>query len=210
VGALLRTWTEASAKVSQHSAAVRAYSTTLGGMFPRDAMRAVRVVTAGHSRLHFEAARVLEELFRSGLRDEVIDEMNRWLTGGGEEHELTAALALMLIALVQEHPEDDRPALLARFADAEADRRHRIGRLWRNALTCPEGVSGLAWDILRLWVEYADREPAALGPVGGLVEELSVPVGEALRFHLLWWRDRTISPGTAMTLLSHLTPRRGE
>ncbi|MFC6080420.1 hypothetical protein [Sphaerisporangium aureirubrum] len=211
VGALLRTWTGPSGTVRQHSAAVRAYSTTLGGMFPRDALRAVRVVTASRSRLHFEAARVLEELFRSGLRDEVVDEMDRWLPGGGQEHEVTAALALMLIAMVPEHPEGDRPALLAMFADAEADRRHQIGQLWRNALTCSEGVSRLAWDVLRLWVEHADREPAAsLGPVGGLVEELSEPVGRALCFHLQWWRGDPVSPGTVSTLLSVLTTRRGE
>lgn len=206
---LLREWTGASATVFQHSAAVRAYGATLGMMFPRDALRAVRVVTAGRSQLHFEAASVLESLFRAGARVEVVIEMDR-LLAAGHEHEPAAALALILIASMPEEPEGGRPALLTMFADAETDRRRQIVRLWRNALTHKDGASRAAWDVLRMWVEYADREPDVLDAVGGLVKELGEAGDSALRFHLLWWQGRAVSPETVTTLLSRLTTRRGE
>ncbi|MFC4588938.1 hypothetical protein [Sphaerisporangium corydalis] len=206
VNELLRTLADGS--LARRSTAVRAYSTSLGILFFRDALTALRRA-ASRGRLHDEVARAMKELFLSGFRDEVIGELARWARSGEPLLDLAVHRSLTRLAMIPgEVAGDDRPSLLALLCDGDDERRVQIGLLWRSAFSDAEG-NGPTWAALLHWVRCAGREPDAVHAIGALVADLGEDrrLNTALRFHLHWWGRHTISRLTAEELLPYLERR---
>ncbi|WP_182906534.1 hypothetical protein [Microbispora sp. H13382] len=179
------------------SVAVRAYGTSLGGLFLNDALPGLRRIAAS-GQFAGEVGRAMAELFVSGARQEIVAELARWASSDAVRLRAVAAQTLARLALVPaDGADDDCPALLTDRGN-EGDTRRMLEVLWRNGLKDPH-VGAYVWRLLHDWVHLVDMRPHLLGPVGDLVADLATDAAlhRSLGFHLLWWRQAGSLPDTA-------------
>lgn len=193
VRVLLAEWCR-SANLAHQATAVLAYGTTIGVRDPAEALRNLRSpARSGNATMTAVVSRSVIDLFTGGAEHEVLNALQEWDADNDDRIRVAAAGAL--VELAYEADETGTPALLKLFAGADPAAKS-LTELWRAALQ-NQLVRADAWEALRKWFVWADKDPTLHVPLAHLltaIERVDPTLRTRVAWYLRFWQHHPKEP----------------
>ncbi|MFI1383892.1 hypothetical protein [Embleya sp. NPDC020886] len=189
---LLKGW---SATHRYQDCALEAYGTTIGALFPVDALDGLERIARSRQR---SVRGAVGELYVAGSTTQVLQRLALWSASPYPLLHIDAAMCLQLISRL---PADRNvPALtqLLHEPNARADLLVLTRQIMHSA---HDGVRRRGWDIVRQWVDRAGDDERLVAAVAEFVGDLCADPDRGLRtrllFHLRLWDHQRVGNGAA-------------